>query len=199
MGTIKIIEFGLRSADLPRESARYRDLLACQPNEAAWHGFSLVRQTVDAGRCQRRSRLAYLGGFGSAAHPTCPQTLLQRQLWNRAFQYGVCPGCHDHRLVSVAVSMGAFSYRQGSSQTSYAARSARQHSSLHSYLGRQDPRGQRAGYAGLRGLGRLFIRVTSLRGNRIKKGDITLRKLLIYLCPQECLFLFRCYKLQPLK
>ena len=58
---------GLRTADLPRESARHRNLFAGQPEEAVRHGLSHASQTFDAGRCQRRARLAHLGRVGDGA------------------------------------------------------------------------------------------------------------------------------------
>src|SRR5574340_369078 len=69
---------GLRSVDLPRESARHRNLLAGQSDKALWHGLSLASQTLAAGRCQRRTRLAHLGGLGGAAHSARTQVVLQR-------------------------------------------------------------------------------------------------------------------------
>ena len=97
---------GFCAADLPRESARYRSLLAGQPDEAVQHGFPRASQTFDTGRRQRSAQLAHLGRLGYIADPACTQTVLQRQLRCRSDQYGLRTGCDDHRHVPVAVSMG---------------------------------------------------------------------------------------------
>ncbi len=110
---------GFCTADLPRKSAGYRSLFAGQPNEAVQHGFSCASQTFDTGRRQRSAQLAHVGRFGDIADSACTQTVLQRQLWCRSDQYGLCTRCDDYRLVPIAVSMGTVSHQQGGSQTAY--------------------------------------------------------------------------------
>ncbi len=83
---------GLCATDLPRKSSRHRGLSAVQPIEVVQHGFSFSSQTRYAGRCQRGTRLAHLGRFGDDADQTCSQVVLQRQLWHRSCEYGLCAG-----------------------------------------------------------------------------------------------------------
>ena len=147
---------GFCAAELPRESARYRSLLAGQPGEAVQHGFPRASQTFDTGRRQRSTQLAHLGRLGYIADPACTQTVLQRQLRCRSDQYGLRTGCDDHRPVPVAVSMGTVSHQQGGGQIAYPAGFARQYSGFHPHHEWQDPRSQRAGYLVLRGRG--FLR-----------------------------------------
>ena len=102
---------GVCAADLSRESARHRSLPSGQSVQAVRHGLSHAGQALH--RCQRRARLAHLGRSGGSAHSPCAQALLQRQLRGRACQHCGCTGCHDHRPVPVAVSLGAVSFHQG--------------------------------------------------------------------------------------
>ena len=59
---------GLRPADLPGKPARHRDLPLGPRIETLSHGLPPAGPALDAGRCQRKARLAYPCGVGPAAH-----------------------------------------------------------------------------------------------------------------------------------
>ncbi len=162
-----------------RESLR--DIEICLlANQSKLYGMDfrtpVKRSTFDAGRCQRRARLAYLGRVGDGAYLACAQIVLRRKFRYRPRQHGLRFGCHHHRPVPVVVSVGAVSFYQSGGQDAYPAGlalkvrnplpaeagagaelSARQHSGFHPYLRRQDGRCQRAGYLAHRSAGAFYV------------------------------------------
>ncbi len=99
---------GVRSIDLSGESARYRGVSFGASGEALPHGLARTGSTLDAGRCQRVARLAYLLRVRSAADRQSTGAVCQRGLRRGTGQYRLCARCHDHRSVSVDVSGGRF-------------------------------------------------------------------------------------------
>lgn len=69
--------YGICSADLSRESARYRSLSACCTPKALPHGYSRKSCSKHSGRRQRKKRLAYLRGFRSSPYPYSHPNLLK--------------------------------------------------------------------------------------------------------------------------
>ena len=90
-----------------------------------------------AGRCQRGARLADLCRPRSEADRSGEKTVRRRQPGARSRQHRLRPGFHDHRSMSVGVSLGALSHHQGRSEDAHLARLARQHSQFHPYFRRQ--------------------------------------------------------------
>ena len=125
---------GLRPADLPREPARHRSVFVGAGGEALPHGLSRTDSALDAGRCQRVARLAHLCRFRATSDRSGQGVVCERGLGAGFVEYGVCTRLHDHRPVSVGLSVGTLSYDQGGSEDAYAARSARQHSEFHPHL-----------------------------------------------------------------
>ena len=75
---------------------------------------------LDAGRCQRGARLAYLRGVGPAIDRLGEATVRQRGFGFRPRQYGLCARLDDHRSLSGGLSVGAFPHDQGGGQDAHA-------------------------------------------------------------------------------
>ncbi len=78
---------GLRSTDVPREPARHRSLSFGAVGQALPHGFAAGDQTLDAGRYQRGTRLAYPRRIRPAPDRASAQALCGRQLWHRVGEH----------------------------------------------------------------------------------------------------------------
>ena len=65
-----------------------------------------------AGRCERKTRLAYLRRLCDDPDPQSTRTLYQRTLRHRTRQHGLRARFHDHRPVPGALPLGAFSKEQ---------------------------------------------------------------------------------------
>ena len=115
---------GLRPADLPGKPARHRDLPLGPRIETLSHGLPPAAPALDAGRCQRKARLAYPCGVGPAAHHPGEDAVRRRRTPD---QYRLRPG-DDHRSVPVGLSVGALPHHQGGGEDAHAARPAGQHS-----------------------------------------------------------------------
>src|SRR6266566_1363178 len=146
-----ILGDGVCAIDLSRESARYRDVLACAFGKALPLGYSWADCTQHTGRCQREARLAHLSRSGIVAHSDGAQTLCGRRLRRRAEEHRLRARYHDHRSVSDALSVGTLSKAQSGGQASHAARSAREYPDVYPYFRRQTARGQCPGSDCLRG------------------------------------------------
>ena len=145
-----ISQYGLRTTDLPRESARHRNLSACSPGQALSPRHSWQHRTQHASQCQRIPRLQNLRRLRDEIDPNRPQTLRQRPLCGGVGADGLCTRHHHHRSVLERIPLGAVSQSQGCRQAAYAARFARQYSHLYSYQQRQDARGQCTRYSDTR-------------------------------------------------
>ena len=97
---------GLRPADLPGKPARHRDLPLDPRIETLSHGLPPAGPALDAGRCQRKARLAYPCGVGPAAHHPGEDAVRRRRTGVGPDQYRLRPGLDDHRSVPVGLSVG---------------------------------------------------------------------------------------------
>ena len=68
---------GFRTTDLPRESARHRNLSARPPSQALPFGHTRQHRQEYAGRCQRAARLPHLHGFRDEPDPDSQKALRQ--------------------------------------------------------------------------------------------------------------------------
>ena len=120
---------GLRPATY-RESLR--DDLPLGPRiETLSHGLPPAAPALDAGRCQRKARLAYPCGVGPAAHHPGEDAVRRRRTGVGPDQYRLRPGLDDHRSVPVGLSVGALPHHQGGGEDAHAARPAGQHSEFY--------------------------------------------------------------------
>ena len=132
---------GLRPADLPGKPARHRDLPLGPRIETLSHGLPPAGPALDAGRCQRKARLAYPCGVGPAAHHPGEDAVRRRRTGVGPDQYRLRPGLDDHRSVPAGLSVGALPHHQGGGEDAHAARPAGQHSSeFYPHLGWQAAR-----------------------------------------------------------
>ena len=115
---------GLRPADLPGKPARHRDLPLGPRIETLSHGLPPAGPALDAGRCQRKARLAYPCGVGPAAHHPGEDAVRRRRTGVGPDQYRLRPGLDDHRSVPVGLSVGALPHHQGGGEDAHAARPA---------------------------------------------------------------------------
>ena len=124
-----------------RESLR--DIETCLSVHASklYHmGFRQPVRRSDAGRCQRKARLAYPCGVGPAAHHPGEDAVRRRRTGVGPDQYRLRPGLDDHRSVPVGLSVGALPHHQGGGEDAHAARPAGQHSEFYPHLGWQAAR-----------------------------------------------------------
>ena len=124
-----------------RESLR--DIETCLSVHASklYHmGFRQPVPALDAGRCQRKARLAYPCGVGPAAHHPGEDAVRRRRTGVGPDQYRLRPGLDDHRSVPVGLSVGALPHHQGGGEDAHAARPAGQHSEFYPHLGWQAAR-----------------------------------------------------------
>ena len=120
--------------------ARHRDLPLGPRIETLSHGLPPAGPALDAGRCQRKARLAYPCGVGPAAHHPGEDAVRRRRTGVGPDQYRLRPGLDDHRSVPVGLSVGALPHHQGGGEDAHAARPAGQHSEFYPHLGWQAAR-----------------------------------------------------------
>ena len=89
---------GLRPADLPGKPARHRDLPLGPRIETLSHGLPPAGPALDAGRCQRKARLAYPCGVGPAAHHPGEDAVRRRRT-------GVGPDQYVYALDSTTIAL----------------------------------------------------------------------------------------------
>ena len=124
-----------------RESLRDIETLPLGPRiETLSHGLPPAGPALDAGRCQRKARLAYPCGVGPAAHHPGEDAVRRRRTGVGPDQYRLRPGLDDHRSVPVGLSVGALPHHQGGGEDAHAARPAGQHSEFYPHLGWQAAR-----------------------------------------------------------
>ncbi len=134
------------TVDISRESTRYHCLSSIVSQQTLSYGHSWTSLQKHAGRRQRQQRLAYLRRLRANIDPSGSPALSRRTAWSRSREYGLRVGCDDHRSVSGAFSVGAFSKEQGSDQAPYALRFARPHSVFHRDHRRESDRRQHPRY-----------------------------------------------------
>src|SRR3989338_3338176 len=164
-----VFEHSLRAVDVSRESSRYRVLFALNVRASVPHGLPGKNFPEHAGRCKRKTRLAYLRRLRDGSDPQSTRTLYQRTLRRRTRQHGLRARFHDHRFMPCAFPLGAFSKEQRSGQTSHASGLARENPVFYRYHRRESPRCQRPGHSDLRG--RVFL----YHGPRVHRFQKTLR------------------------
>ena len=128
---------GFRPAHLARELARYRSLPLGSVFESVSHGLSIGRQALDAGRCQRDTRLAHLGRVRPAPDRSGARALQVREPRDRTDRNRLRSRRHDHRPLPVVVSVGAIPLHQGGDQVAHAAGPARRNPQFHPYFRRK--------------------------------------------------------------
>src|SRR5256886_12481085 len=79
-----VFDDGLRSVDLPRKPSRYRGVPSLTAGETLPPGLPRSRVSLDAGRCQRESRLAHLRRFRPSAHRHCATVVCSRSHGRRS-------------------------------------------------------------------------------------------------------------------
>ena len=134
---------GLRPADLPGKPARHRDLPLGPRIETLSHGLPPAGPALDAGRCQRKARLAYPCGVGPAAHHPGEDAVRRRRTGVGPDQYRLRPGLDDPSLCACRSFRGRTSApprRHGQVEGAHAARPAGQHSEFYPHLGWQAAR-----------------------------------------------------------
>ena len=123
-----------------RESLRdIETCLSVHASKTLSHGLPPAGPALDAGRCQRKARLAYPCGVGPAAHHPGEDAVRRRRTGVGPDQYRLRPGLDDHRSVPVGLSVGALPHHQGGGEDAHAARPA-QHSEFYPHLGWQAAR-----------------------------------------------------------
>ena len=134
--------YGLCPDHLSRKSARHRSMFTSSEPQGLSHGHQGQGAQVNAGRCQRDTRLANLFRSGALPDYDGSQALQYGTVSRRIKRNRLRTRRHNHRSLPVHVSMGQLPQAQGSHQTPYAARSARQHPNFYPYLRRQTSRSQ---------------------------------------------------------
>ena len=104
--------YGIRSINLPRESARHQSMPARQPAKTLSHGHSVRYLTKHIGRCQRKSRLANLRRLRPNPYIHCQRALCQGRLRHQSSSRGIRSRLNDYRFVSVSISLGTVSQSQ---------------------------------------------------------------------------------------
>jgi hypothetical protein len=141
---------GFRATNLPRESARHRNLFARSSGQALSLGYPRKHRQEHTGRCERITQLANLSRFCAQLNQNSTQTLFTRQLCRGARADRLRTRYHDYRPVLERLPLGALSHNQSCRQNAHAAQPARQYSELHSHQRRQDARGQCARHSDTR-------------------------------------------------
>jgi len=133
---------GVCPTDLSRESARYPSVSVGAGDQTLPYGLPAQNKTLDAGRRQRISGLAYSCRVRPVPDRASAQTLRGRQLWYRVGEHRLRAGFDDDRSVPVALSVGVVSYDEICGENAHTAGFTRQYSQLHSPLRRQVGRRQ---------------------------------------------------------
>src|SRR6202051_3267528 len=94
---------GLRAADLPREPARYRSMLAVRKGQTLPYGISGTSGPYQSRRCERGPRLAYLCRLRAGFDWDRTATLRPRSNRRRPGAKPLRTGFHDHRPMPVAI------------------------------------------------------------------------------------------------
>src|SRR5215475_10077146 len=134
---------GLCTADLPRKPARHRGVSACAAHQTLSYGAARQSEPQRPGRRQRVTRLAHLCRVCPRAYPHRTPAVCPGASGSGSRRDSLRPGCHHHRLVLVAVSVGQVPQNQSGGKTAHAARLAWCYSELHPHLRRQTARCQR--------------------------------------------------------
>src|SRR5271169_2594019 len=138
---------GICPDDVSGKPPRYRSMPDIPNTEAVPHGDIRHRQSLNLGRRKRNARLADICRSCTTVDCAGTATICWGGLGYRSEQHRLYVGFHDHRSVSVDISVGTFSHNQSCSQNAYAFRHQRRNTKLHPYLRRQAARRQRHGHA----------------------------------------------------
>src|SRR3989338_95512 len=164
-----IFMHGLCANNISRKSARHSGMPAFKAKQTVSYGHPRTSISKHFVERQQSTQLAYLRRFCNDPDSQGARTLYQRFLWHRSRQHSLRSRFYNHRFMSCALSLGAFSKEQRSSQAPYASGLTREHSVLHRYHRRQSARCQCPGHSDLRS--RVFL----YHGPRIHRFQKTLR------------------------
>ena len=103
---------GFRTTDLPRKPARHRGVSARAAHQTLSHGAAWQSEPQHPGRRQRVARLAHLCRVRPLAYPHRTPTVCSGASCSGSRRDGLRLGCHHHRPVPVAVSLGEVSQNQ---------------------------------------------------------------------------------------
>src|SRR5919197_377264 len=137
-----VSHLGLCSIDVSREPQRYRGVSASGAHQALPYGHSQSDFAEHFGQCQSDSRLENLCRFCPCAYPISARPLPRGALRTRTQLNGLRAGCHHHRPLPLAFSLGAVSPKKIGCQTAHFIGSARQHSYSDHHHRRTDSRSQ---------------------------------------------------------
>jgi hypothetical protein len=109
--------YGIRSANVPTEPSRYRNLSTSNATQALslWHPRKHL--TNHSGQSKRKSQLENLCRLRPSADREGAKALRQRRFCHSAKTHCVCSRFNNHRFVPVSVSMGKVSQVQSRSQS----------------------------------------------------------------------------------
>jgi len=141
---------GVRSTDLSRKSARYRNVPQFPSTKTLSHGIPGDDRQIHVGRCQRASRLSHLSGLRLCTHRHRQQALPKRGLWSRSETGNLCAGLNDYRSLLVHLPVGDVSKKESSRQNSYVTQRAGINSDLYFCDSRQRSRCQYDGCRSVR-------------------------------------------------
>ncbi len=149
----------------PRKSTRYRDLSAVPKQKALSHGHSRQGLKINACRCQRKARLAYIHRVRTNSYCHSQRPLSRRFVSRRTGRNSICSGLNHDRSMFVGFPMGNLSQKKGRCQTPYVVGPKGKHTNIYPYFRRYVTRCQRTRSAatGSRRILRYGSRVPGLR------------------------------------
>ena len=130
---------GLRTVDLPGESAGHQGVPARATHEAVSPRDPIGHRPQHTGQCS--AQLAHLCRLRPEPDPYRAATLCRGPLRGRSQRRGVRAGCHHHRPVLVGLPVGALSLDQSGWEAPHPAESARQYPGFYPHQRWQIPRG----------------------------------------------------------
>src|SRR5439155_19973353 len=135
---------GFRSTYLSRELTRHRGLSGGPAAQALSLGLHWPSQTVHPSGRQRKTRLAHLPRFRAESNSDSTPPLCSFGLRTRVSCDCLRLRCHDHRPLSVALSLGQIQTAQRSDQTAHPTRNSQRYSCLYCHYRRRGPRNKPA-------------------------------------------------------
>src|SRR5450756_862026 len=133
---------GFCATDWARGTARHGHLFERKSGGALSLGLSRTGGQIDFGRCQRATRLAFVGGLGEKPQAQSQAALCRRRPRSGVGKPGLCAGLHDQRSFAHTVSLGRLPPHQSRNQEAHPSRFAR--SDSHLYLHHQRPPARRS-------------------------------------------------------
>jgi hypothetical protein len=134
--------YGLCSTHLSGKPPRHRGLSPFSSTKTLSYGFSQQRLPQHSGSCQSDQGLANLCRFCPDPHRPSASHLRQRFLWCRIRSNGLRLGLHDHRSVSLPLSLGQIPSPQSCCETAHPPGPPGKYSLSHYYHSWQSPRRQ---------------------------------------------------------